>query len=210
MSVILELSTWTQFKNLCILTKNLNCQFTEDATRYDFYGPDANNLTWHTSIMKSEPRNEDQIDFEDNHKTSFNWAIGNRPYPFSTSDFDYAGDGILSTVLSEWEDNHSDAWFKIEDSGLYMNGGEMFVYDGFVKGDWAEMAIVDRDGIVLPPGTVIKSWIKKKSLRPDGTCECDTPYAGNPPVGFYIRVRYHRVDSNNRTIAANFRLHKAI
>lgn len=200
--------TWADFKDTCITKKNLTCQYFATEKSYELFGQDGDYL-WAYTILKTAPKSDEQVDFEDNHEANFNWATGVRQYPWATSDFDFAADGFTA-VLTEWTDNHADGWFKIEEDELYMNGGMMFVYDGFVKGDWAEMAIVDKDGITFPPGTVIKEWIKRRYLHPDGTCECMTPYAGKPPAGFYIRVRYHRVDSGNRTIAVNFNLHKAI
>jgi len=213
---VIPLGTWAEFENTCITIKNLTCQYRDQNGRYELFGPEDGMFIWTYTIIKQEPRSEEQADFEDNHKANFNWRVGVRQYPWSTSDFDYAGDGFQAE-LTEWTDNHADAYFKIEEDKIYMNGGEMFVYAGFVKGDWAEMAIADKDGIIpeayraaYPNWPVIKSWIKRKNLHPDGTCDCNTPYAGNPPKDMYIRVRYHRADSANRTIAVNFNLHKAI
>ena len=68
----LELLGWLDFKEICITRKNLNCQFTETSSRYDLYGPESDGLLWHTAILKSDPRNAFQVDFEDNYKVDFN------------------------------------------------------------------------------------------------------------------------------------------
>jgi hypothetical protein len=175
-------------------------------------------LTRYSCALKYEAdpqEGSDLKDFLDNWKALCNFAAGWRPYAFACGDFDYAGDGTPTTELTEWtqgvgNDSYADLWFKIPEAGLYLNGGEFFIYTGHVKGDWAEMAVVDKDGVYYPAGTVLKNWIRRRNLRPDGTCECNTPYAGQPPVNVYIRVRLHRADTGNRTVAANFNLHKAI
>jgi hypothetical protein len=204
MDIQRQTMAWADFK-AALDKKNPNPQMTETAADYCVWF-DEGFSCYYCAITKGS---EDAADFEATWKAACNWAVGVRQYPWATSDFDFAADGFTAT-LTEWTDNHADGWFKIEEDGLYMNGGEMFVFDGFVKGDWAEMAIADKDGVAYPAGTVIKEWIKRRYLSPDGACECNTPYAGKPPKNFYVRVRYHRVDSNNRTIAVNLNLHRAI
>lgn len=145
-------------------------------------------------------------DFNVNHETASNWAIGERPYPFATGDFDFARDGVFDIVTSD----EFDLWLKIWDTGLYLNGGFMYCGVGFSFGTWAEMAIVDKDGEYYPAGTVLKSWVRRSYPAPDGKCDVTTPYAGNPPVNTYLRVRVHRKDPVDFPVAINFNIHKAI
>lgn len=70
----LELLNWTEFKSTCITTKKLRCQYTETDEGYNLYGPDTQGLLWHTAFLKTSPRSSDQIDFEDNYKSTFNAA----------------------------------------------------------------------------------------------------------------------------------------
>jgi len=202
----IELSSWASFKDVCITRKNLNCQFAETEKEYILYGPDSASLLWVYRLAKAESRGEEQIDFEDNHKTAFNWAIGDRPYPFSTSDFDLARDGVFG-VLTPSENK---LYYKIEEPGLYMNGGTMYCGDGFTFGDWAEMAIVDHDNL-LGQGAdfVLKQWVKKSYPAKDGKCEINTPYAGNPPQGMWIMITLHMQGTSVPT-AVNLNLHRAI
>jgi hypothetical protein len=70
--IILEISSWTDFKSLCVTSKGLLCQYTDAGTYYTILGPDANGIMWRTGIAKTDPRGSDQADFEDNHKANFN------------------------------------------------------------------------------------------------------------------------------------------
>jgi hypothetical protein len=203
--VIWNLQRWSDFKSICITRKNLNCQFVEYEDRYELGGPDAGAILWTLTMPKTQPPSEEQLDFEA-YKTAFNWAIGNRPYPFSTSDFLYARDGVFGVVDAD----EFDLWLKIWDDGLYLNGGFLYCGPGFVFGTWAEMAIVDKDGIMAPPGTVLQTWVRRSYPPPDGKCDVSTPYAGNPPKGVYIRVRLHRTGQETFPVAVNFNIHKAI
>ena len=214
----INLPSWASFKEICIARKNLNCQYAEAEAYYDLYGPDSAAILWCYSIAKKLPDgadNPDCLDFVANNKDAFNWVIGDRPYPFSTSDFDHAANRIPVTSITEWTDDHADLFFKIDEVKLYMNGGELTCYEGFIAGDWAEMFIMDKDGAYYPQGSILKQWVYGKNLQPGvqagvGVCHCNTPYAGNPPINTYLCVRYHRADSNSRVLGANFELHRAI
>lgn len=210
------MKNWPDFKAWYI-AKNPNAQYKMSETQYHVYawdGPDYAECVLYRAppypIGVDEGDNATWLeDFEANYKSACNWAIGVRPYAFCTSDFEFAADGVFG-VLSEWTDNHADLWLKIEEANLYLNGGTLFIYAGFVAGDYASMAIVDKDGVYYPAGTVLKEWVKKRYPKPDGTCELQTPYAGKPLINTYVRCRVTRADSSNRTVAMNLNLHRAI
>lgn len=197
--------TWTDFKALCVVKKNLTLQYEESPTEYSIWAKEEQER-YDCVIGKDSPPTVDQSDFESHYKTESNWAIGQRPYPFATGDFDYARDGVFEVVDSD----DFDIWFKIWDSGLYMDGGFMYCGEGFVFGTWAEMSIMDRDGVYAPAGTELKKWVRKSYIAADGKCEIRTPYAGNPPVNTWLRVRIHRAGTASFPVAVNFNLHKAI
>jgi hypothetical protein len=71
--LLLELPDWNAFKTTCITVKNLACQYSQGSDRYDLYGPDANGLMWHTTILTVG--GADQTDFETNYKSKFNGSI---------------------------------------------------------------------------------------------------------------------------------------
>jgi len=208
MSLILEIASWSSFKQTCITTKNLNCQYEEAVDRYELYGPDTSSLLWHTSILKSDPRNADQVDFEDNHKAAFNWAIGNRPYPFSTPDFIYNGSGVLATATK----NSTTAIDFLIPGALgtfqYINGAEVITQNA-VFGDWASSQIIDVDNVLgYGINTVLSSYIQKWYINPNQALNLTTQYAGKVPAGTYVRVSYHSVGLiTDVGVALNFKLH---
>jgi hypothetical protein len=223
--------TYANFKAICgPAKKNLAWQYEEYADRFEIWARDGGDR-YETTIYKSnaavdgidkEQESANLADFETNFKALSNWATGSRLYPFATGDFDHAANRIPVTTITEWtsgdgEDSYADLFFKIDEADIYMDGGELFCYSGFAAGDWAEMFIMDKDGVYSPAGTILKTWVYGKNLGPHyqagmGHCHCDTPYAGNPPNGVYLAVRYHRSPSSggNRQVGVNFKLHRAI
>lgn len=75
----LGLSTWSQFKTICITTKNLNCQYADLGDAYRIVGPDANGILWVVEVLKLLPDgvtpNPDATDFQANFQSSCNSLI---------------------------------------------------------------------------------------------------------------------------------------
>ena len=66
--------TWAQFKQICITEKSLRLQYIDHTTWYYIFASDSIAQYW-LEISQTDPRNEDQIDFEDNYKSSSNQDI---------------------------------------------------------------------------------------------------------------------------------------
>jgi hypothetical protein len=64
---MIEITEWSSFKMVCITTKNLKLQYSEDAVNYDVYGYDS--LIWHVVIPKNTA---DALDFEQYYKVTAN------------------------------------------------------------------------------------------------------------------------------------------
>ena len=210
----IPLSSWTQFKEFCITRKNLNNQYKSlPGGGYDLYGPDCGTFIWSVSIVPGVNDN-DILDFETNHKENFNWAIGDRPYPFATGDFDADFDAI-SGMAAKGEVTSFD--FLITASKIYLNGAYAFGKN-IEYGDWVEMSVYDKDGIIpepyrvaFPNYPVIKKWVKKWYVAPNVITNVQTSYAGNPVQGLYLRMTYHSVGAENDVpFFINYLLHKAI
>lgn len=211
MSQILEVSSWNAFKQVCINTKNLNNQYEDRPDRYELFGPDANGILWHTTILKENPRGADQIDFEDNYKINFNWAIGSRPYTFSTSDFIFGGNAILATCTKNATTNVD---FQVPGGAgtyKYINGAVAFTSNACF-GDYASAVIIDKDNILgYGPDTILSTYIDKWYVNPDVQLDIATPYAGKILAGLYVRVSYTSVGlSADVGLAINYRLHTPI
>jgi len=204
----MPVSSWTDFQAICVTRKNLNLQYTETAEYYNIYAQDGLFL-WQTGITKTDPTNADQEDFEDNHKALCNYASGTVHSPFPVDSYVCAYDGVGPTTVTT---DTQDIFYKVEEDNLFLPGGSSYgINIGF--GDWFQMDIVDHDNLLgYGVDFVLKSWVKKKFLGEKG-CSCTTPYVGNPPAGFYIRVRYHKVGSLGQTnpqIVINFDFHRKV
>lgn len=208
---LLELTSWTAFKALCITTKNLNCQYVQNGSLYDLYGPDANNITWHTNILiiPNPPIGSDQYDFEHNYKIqAFNFAIGNRAYAFSTSDFMFAGNGVIATIPHGAATNIDFAIPGVPGSYLYINGATVITQNA-TFGDWASANIVDVNNIVgYGAGAILGNYITKWYINPSQQFDINTPYAGKIPAGVFMRIVYNSVSTiTNVNVAINYLLH---
>lgn len=227
MSASLELNSWTQFKQICITTKNLNCQFTESDRLYDLYGPDADGLIWHTNILKTDPAGSDQTDFETNYKTiAFNFAIGERSYAAASADF-IADDDSFSGTFSKSPDGTpttTEVYYQFTHV-VYVSGGEFWTI-GSGTGDKVIVDLVDKDGVVVIPAsmggngaatfpakTVISAYIRSRLLCPvdNFVRTFSRPYWAKPPVGIYLRIRGVIVNqTSDVTFSCNLFLHKPI
>lgn len=67
--------SWSGFKTITA-SKGMSIQYDEDvwADSYYLFAED-DNITYDARVMKTDPRNADQIDFEDNYKASANARI---------------------------------------------------------------------------------------------------------------------------------------
>lgn len=205
MSTTLELPNWGAFRDICFSTKNLNNQFTEDSNCYDLYGPDANGLIWHVRFNKS-----DAAEFEGSYKSKCNFAIGQRAYPFSTSDMQFAGLGFHATAD---KNAVTDLWMQLAD-GFYLSGGEFYTV-GAVAGDKMDIDVVDKDGLYFPAGTVLvsPSYMKDWNVHPQdyALSKFERSYSAKPPPGIYLRFKYISVGTvNNVALYCNLYLHKPL
>lgn len=135
-------------------------------------------------------------DFNTNYKSHSNFAIGNRLYPFSTPDMQFAGKGFKATFT---KGQTTDAFFVLS-NGFYLSGGEYFTVNA-VAGDTLIVDIVDKDGLYTPAGTVLVSppYLDSWNIPPkDGTLsKFERTYAAKPPPGVYLRFRYTSVGADN-------------
>lgn len=203
----LNLSSWSEYKEL-LTRKNPNWQHIEHSASYYLFFFDGQ--TQYSYVM-SKDGGADQGDWEDNYKSQSNYAIGQRPYSFATSDFKFKGDGVTFTATAN---GSSQADFKIltaGEPGLYVNGGDLFTA-GSKVGDYVKFQVVDVDNILgYGAGFVVEEWISKWFVNPSGAQSVATPYAGKIPGGLYLRMIYQNTNaSTDVSVAVNYYLHKPI
>jgi hypothetical protein len=207
-----EMASWNDFKDLVVTKKNLSLQEkTFSGGGKDFYEiwAEDGNARYYCIFQKKETPDDpsDQKDYEDNHQASANWAIGHRPYPFATGDFEFNGESTgLVTATKTTTTDHD---FLISES-LYINGGEI-ITEGSEIGDTCQFQVVDVDGVYAPAGTVLKTWINKWGVYPGKSQSIETAYAGVVPAGAYLRVKYTSIGvTNDVKLVVNYRLHRSV
>lgn len=213
---------WSLWKSICVTTKNLNNQFVDNGDYITVVGPDANDINFVIMIPKlledGVTPNPDYTDFTTNVQPACNFPVGTRPYPFSTSDFTFDGEGI-SGVCTAGQTLTLD--FQIDPTkypnGQNINGGRA-IHEGSVFGDYIECQVVDKSNLLPAPytGAVLSQWITSWYLpsSPIGTyaepLALETPYAARVPAGMWLRLIYTSTGSANVNVAVNYNLHTPI
>lgn len=183
MSIQREVCTWEKFKQICVVNKALNLQFTMDNGYYRIVGPD-NGLFWCISLAEGS---DDGNDFRDNYMHLCNYRIGNASDSFATDDFS-ARSRKCDPVTVTGETENLD--ILVEESNWVTNGGKL-VASGLKIGDWIEVKVIDRDGAHYPAGTVLREW-GDLLLDPAGGNSILYPYAGQPPADTFMRLVFHK------------------
>lgn len=205
---MMPVASWTDFKQICITTKNLNCQYRVPAEGgYDLYGPDGGVFMWVISLRPGV-NDADIDDFEDNHKAAFNFPVGTRQYTFPTSDYEFAPKIVQDTCPA----GSTKAVLLVVDENLRLNGGKMVTDGNAVFGDWIECQLIDHDNLLgYGVDTVLKNWIPKWVVDWKNCSEMIvTPYIGAPPTGMYLRFTYHSVGAQPVGFAVNLWSHRPI
>jgi len=63
--------SWTNFKSICITDQDMQIRYIDKGSWYHVFS-DLSDTTYWLEITQSDPRNADQIDFEDNYKDDAN------------------------------------------------------------------------------------------------------------------------------------------
>ena len=163
--------SWTEYKEICITDKNIPVQYLDKGTWYYIFAVD-DTIAYALEMSKSDPRNADQIDFEDNYKATANQPIhpsdldgrmytrsGSRPLN-KTTYFTMIGDGdgtIGDGNTLDWDFSNSDyeiaapSGYKRKRKEIHfiddMNVKEGAVYfHGAPKGCYADFYVVCPSG----------------------------------------------------------------
>lgn len=207
--ILFETSSWSHFKRVAIVTKNLDIQYQDTEATYEIYGPDKGNILWHCSILKTDPAEADQTDFETNIIPIANGVISPQTNPFASSTVQFAGKGFSATFTAGQTE---DFYFPLKD-GFMVNGGEYYTINAN-QGDTITVDLVDKDGVVAPPGTVLvrPSYLLDWNVSPQNNIKqlFTTSYAATPPERVYLRFTYTSTGENDVTFYCNIFLHKQL
>lgn len=188
----LTLPDWSTFKAICIIKKNLNCQYVENPGTYSLIGPDNNGINWTLELTKNNDdgtATQDAADFIQNHVSTFNFPISSSPNAFAVSDYQFAP-VMMQDTCPAGQSNSS--FFKIKTNCL-VNGGMVITNGNAVFGDTISFALVDHENL-LKQGvdTVLYNWVPQWGVDWKNCLNhVETPYAGIPTIGMYFRFTYN-------------------
>ena len=200
-----------------IARKNLAWQYDEQPDHYNLWARDGQDR-YEATVYKAsatiegldrEAEAANLADFEENYKANANFAIGTRTYPFSTPDVQFAGKGFDGLAR---HGETTDIWVLLAD-GYYLTGGEYWTFNA-AKGDKMDIDIVDKDGLYTPSGTVLikppHMWDWNVLPKDAVLTKFERTYAGKPPPGVYLRLRYLSTGLIDVDVYGNLYLHKPL
>lgn len=205
MSQTIGKANWTEYKDL-LDKKNPNWQHDDRGSDYYLFFEDGSTLYTYV-LPKTDPKNSDQIEWEDVYMSRSNFSVGGRPYAFATGDFEFKGSGIFATIPAG---QTVDLDVLVANMNTYVNGGEFYTEDSVI-GDYIEAMVVDKDNLLgYGAGFVLKQWIEKWYIAPHTLQKLATPYAGVIPQGMHMRAKYHSTGGVDVKVIGNYYFHQAI
>lgn len=201
-----ELVDWAELKTFLTGRALVVPQYLEFADWYKVKAGD-NFFVVETKIKKTSPRNADQIDFEDNYKAGSN--LPTTAYVVQTevrSDYSFKGDVLEVDVACPTVGagpKVSDVDFLLT-AACGLTGGMGYFYENADPRDFVEFTLFDKDGVLGPPNTVLKTFLKKWRLPGASLVEIKNASASYTPVGgLYLRTKItHHVES---AVGAHFK-----
>lgn len=101
--------------------------------------------------------------------------------------------------------------YKIIDDHIF-DGCDVSVVGPSVKGDYLMAQIVDVDGVVAPPGTILNTFSPKWHVVPAlaKQLEMNSRYPAKIPHGLYIRISYASLGASDAYVVVNCKLHRIL
>lgn len=146
-------TTWTALK----FKINMPKYFIEYDSRYHIWTI-SEPVILYTYIQKTDPENDDQIEFESDYKN----VLAELSY------FELAYPNVLTWDNADDSGSNWAYWdVKIENKSRFLFGGNVLIDNNAIFGDYFTFQIVDVDGIYYPAGSVLSEYIPKRYVKPD-------------------------------------------
>lgn len=204
----IAVATYSAWKAIVITSLGLSIRCADEGTNKFLIGIDANAIQWEYALDTSTD-SDDLADFNSNVLALCNKQKGAPVAPFAVPNFDFKGGGVKFTAAAN---TSTTAYYKITSSttvGLSIVGGNLYT-NSMTVGDTVALAVVDKDGIMSPQGTIIKSYVTGWNVSPTGDQGINTPYGIYIPGGLYIAITYTNTALlNTVAVGVNFFLHQA-
>lgn len=201
---------WTTFKSF-IVPKKLSIQYIDRGKFYEIFSLDGLVL-FSTSIIKTDPENTDQQDFEANFKDGIqtNEKITQQvSITESVSDIIPAPDAFNFTATANSTTNHD---FLLNEA--YLVKGAAFLSPDAAYGDYIKAQLIDKDNVLgLGANTVIATPIPKLFVQATANSgpiqRFNASVSELPAAGLYIRIIYTNTALlNNVSVFINLNLYK--
>jgi len=199
MASSLRVDTFLEFKEV-VSTQSMRVKWAEIGNYYELRAFD-NFFSIEYSLEKTDPKNADQIDFEDNFKdewvkpnvTKSVITFGDNEWPELTGFFFTANHGGETIAEYEFE------------KAYQLQGGAAYFKDSQI-GDYIELEVYDKNNVIgYGGGFVLHQYIKRLYVFPNSYNEFkDVDLAQLPVGGLFVRVRYHSIGSTNVECVFNF------
>lgn len=146
-------------------------------------------IIFFTFIEKSNPRNDNQIEFEDSYKNMI-------------SELSYYELAFPEVLISGNCDDSGAGWFawdiKAEDKNRFLFGGQVLTNENILFGDSFTFQIIDKDNILgYGANTVLAEYIPKRYTTPNDKIDIKMNLGQIKLLyqGLYLRLKLHTVST---------------
>lgn len=196
---------WNILKELA-LSKKVGFDHIEEDTRHKVSICDNNLNAFFCFINKSDPRNADQVDFEDNYLSTVNQPCITKSelLPFSNANgFRFRGASFKGTCSTGVI---TDIDFKLTEE-RWINGGQAII-DNIGNDDTITFQVIDKDNIFgLGANTVLDEFITDFYMPTKGDLDISLDYPAKIIAGLYLRLKYTSTHPDGCTLKCNLYLH---
>lgn len=196
----MQIYSWEAFKNT-VNVQNLRCKWVELENDYLISAFD-NQFAIEITLPKTDPKNDDQIDFEENYKEQWTkpnvvrsvLTFGNEEWP-----------ELVGFSFTAPKDSVSVHEFEFEKG--YQLQGASAVFQDAVIGDHTRVEIFDKNNVLgYGAGFVLHVYAKSLHIFPNIFNEFkDVDLAQLPVAGLFAKLTYTSVGTQNDVkVAFNF------
>jgi len=196
---IIKPSDWSIFKEYLGKKTGLSIQYVDNyVDQYELYIIDGSFII-QCNLSITDPKNSDQIDFENNFKSKSNKNNLINTSAFSSSDgfrarcFGYKGlvnFGVVSNIDMSFPDE------------IWINGIEIYTDKSFF-GDNVDLNIVHPS-----TGQILDDFGSSWNLDKEGKIRVILNYPAKIPAGLIIRIVYESLGAENVNVLVNLYRHK--
>lgn len=194
---------WSEFKKW-INGTNANLRFTciEEQASYTVVATDGTILRT-AGINKTEPKNDDQVDFENNFKDKsnqpFETLVTQRPYAYSPEKARFVGFLYECTPGITEFDEPLTSYIRLQGGYYWCRGANI--------GDRVSLSVVDKNNVLgMGANFVLSEYVSRMPVAPwDHLQEISTTAAGSIQPGLFLRLKYENTGNNSVNLSVTYK-----